>query len=64
MPVFFSGDFFDHRIEEGGFNKTRDQITKLVRNYMIKNELGASTGRLNLSVTLRECKKNAMANLA
>lgn len=61
VAVYFVGDFFDHRIEEGGFDKARNQITKLVRNYAVKNEFGVATGRLNLSVTLRECKKNVMA---
>ena len=61
VAVYFTGDYFDHRIEAGGFDKTRNQITRLVRNYAIKNEFGVSAGRLNLSVTLRECKKTLTA---
>lgn len=54
VDVYFSGDYFDHQLEPGEFDKTRNQMTKLVRNYAIKNKLGVSTGRFNLSLTLRE----------
>lgn len=54
VTVYFAGDYFDQPLEEGEFDKTRNQITKLVRNYAVKNGYGVSTGRVNLSLTLRE----------
>lgn len=54
VAVYFAGDYFDTRLEEGTFDKTRGQITKLVRNYAIKNGYGVATGRMNLALTLRE----------
>ncbi|MNI45763.1 hypothetical protein D3C76_25310 [compost metagenome] len=61
VTVYFTGTYFDTQIESGGFDKTRNQITKLVRNYAIKNNYGVATGRFNLALTLRE---RANADLA
>lgn len=60
VDVYFAGDYFDHQLEEGAFDRTRNQITKLVRNYAVKNDLGVSTGRLNLAITMRERKNIGM----
>jgi len=54
VAVYFAGDYFDNQLEPGAFEVTRNQITKLVRNYAVKNNYGVSTGRFNLSLTLRE----------
>lgn len=54
VTVYFAGDFFDNQLKEGEFDQTRNQITKLVRNYAVKNGYGVSTGRMNLALTLRE----------
>lgn len=61
--VYFAGDYFDHLLEEGDFDKTKNQITRLVRNYAVKNDFGVSTGRFNLSITLRE-RANARLEMA
>lgn len=54
VTVYFAGDYFSTQLKEGEFDTTRNQITKLVRNYAVKNGYGVSTGRMNLSLTLRE----------
>jgi hypothetical protein len=54
VTVYFAGDYFSTQLKEGEFDKVRNQVTKLVRNYAVKNGYGVSTGRMNLSLTLRE----------
>lgn len=54
VAVYFTGDYFNQVLPVGDFYKTRGQVTKLVRNHAIKNDYGVSTGRLNLTISLRE----------
>ncbi|MNB61193.1 hypothetical protein D3C87_957930 [compost metagenome] len=64
VTVYFAGDYFDTQLEPGEFDTTRNQITKLVRNYAIKKEYGVSTGRFNLALTLRERNNAQLAEVA
>lgn len=54
VAVYFAGDYFNKTLPEGHFYKTRGQITRLVRNHAIKNDYGVSTGRFNLTISMRE----------
>lgn len=54
VNVYYAGDYFNAVLPVGDFYKTRNQITRLARNHAVKNDYGVSTGRFNLTISLRE----------
>ena len=57
VNVYYVGGFFGDKLDSSSFSMMRVQILKLTHTHMLKKGLGNSTGRLNLSLVLRERAK-------
>ncbi len=57
VNVYYVGGFFGERLDSSSFSMMRAKVLKLTHNHMLRNKLGNSTGRLNLSLVIRERAK-------
>ena len=53
VPVYFTGNFFQTKLENGEYSRVSKLIMRLAQNHAVRGNLGRFATRLNLATSIR-----------